>query len=202
MSTMRTVFHLHQVPFKIEVDEPSFPASRFNFYGTLYQGQKSAVKEMGDRRFGILVGPAGSGKKVVSLFLTAKRELPALIIVKTKSRLLEWCDVIHRFSDLMPEEIGLIGNGHHRIGERITIAIDRSLYKHIDDIREKIGFVIVDRCEQANLKIFFDGVGGLNPKYILGLARNYARPDGLGGAMISFLARSCPQWKLRHPECV
>jgi len=196
---MRDIFHLKRVPFGIELDEPLFPKVSFNFYGTLFNGQKSALNEMGNRRFGVLIGPVGSGKKVVALFQAAQRKLPTLIVVKSRNRFLEWREAISRFLRIKDGEIGLIGDGQHRIGDKVTIAIDRSLYQHLDDIRDKIGFVIIDRCEIANLKVFFKAVGALNPKCILGLARDYRRPDRLSGVMRAYLGPPLATMEIAAP---
>lgn len=184
-SRLIDIFHQHRIRFKLCDNTPQFPEESFGFHGSLLDYQKRAINEMGNRRYGILVAPTGCGKKVLALYLINKRKLPTLIIVRSKYRFYQWNEILLRCLGIDDNEIGLIGDGHQVMGKKITIAIDRSLYRQIDGIKEKIGFIIVDQCETANLKIFFNAVGPIASRYILGLSKYPQRTDGLTGLMLA-----------------
>lgn len=188
LSELLRVLNAHRVEFELEDLTHRLPEATFDFRGSLYGYQDEAMKEISKRRFGVLVGPIGSGKKVMVLKLISMRKTPALVIVRTKRQLYQWKEAAIRFLGLTGEQdIGLIGDGHCHLDRALTISISLSLYKVIDQIRENIGFVIVDQCEAANLKIFFKGVMPLNSKYMLGLACSSKRSDGLTRLMCAYL---------------
>lgn len=181
------MLHQFRVAFEIFITATEGPKVSFRFIGTLYEHQKQAFDEIANRRYGVLSGPDSSGKMVLALYLIKERQLPALVIVKRKDRIYQWRDVICRFLGLSHAEVGLIGDGHNDLGQNITVAIDRSLYRHIDELKDRIGFVIIDQCDIANLKIFFQAVTPFSPRYVLGLARAGRRPDGLTDLMHAYL---------------
>ncbi len=62
------------------------PPVELIFKGELVGYQWDLVRDIGDRRFGIIVGPTGCGKKVVALYLLSRARVPALVIVRGRSR--------------------------------------------------------------------------------------------------------------------
>ncbi|MFN0213174.1 MAG: DEAD/DEAH box helicase family protein [Saprospiraceae bacterium] len=78
---------------------------------------------------GILVAPPGSGKTVIGLKIIADKQQPALIIVHRKQLVDQWIERIRGFLGLSKSEIGQIGQGKFRIGEKVTIATIQSLAK-------------------------------------------------------------------------
>ena len=63
--------------------------------------------------------------------------------------------LIRRFILGADEHIALIGDGNKDLDGNITVGIDRTIYRHLDDIIPKVGFLVVDQCHIANLKIFY-----------------------------------------------
>ena len=179
------IFHQHRIHFELCDNTPLFPVETFKFHGSLLDYQSRALKEMGNRRYGILVAPTGCGKKMLALNLINKRKLPVLVIVRSKYRFYQWKEIILRYLGIDSNEIGLIGDGHQVMNKKITIAIDRTLYRHIDELKEKIGFIILDQCDTANLKIFINAVAPVASRYVLGLSRRPQRSDGLTGLMLA-----------------
>ena len=80
----------------------------------------------------------------------------------------------------------MIGDGKRELGRKFSIAITLSLYKVIDRVEPQIGFVIVDSCDRANLKIYFKA-SLFNCPYMLGLAGSPKRSGGLTRLMNSYL---------------
>ena len=168
-----------------------------------YHGE--ALERITEHRFGILVGPFGCGKKMLACKLVARRKVPALVIVMTKREMYTWKDAASRFLGLKGRDIGLIGDGRRELGRKFTISITLSLYKVIDQIEPQIGFVIVDSCDRANLKIYFKA-SLFNCPYMLGLAGSPKRSGGLTRLMKSYLGprlyQICPEEEMHRARPV
>jgi superfamily II DNA or RNA helicase len=159
----------------------------FHFRATLHPYQEQAVKDLTARRFGVLEAPPGAGKTVIALSIVARRAQPALVIVHTKELMYQWLKRAAQFLDLEEDEIGLIGDGHKRIGTRLTIAIINSLYKSIDEVKPSTGHLIVDECHHIPSRTFTDVVGTLDTAYMLGLSATPYRRDKLTRIIYFFL---------------
>jgi superfamily II DNA or RNA helicase len=73
----------------------------------------------------------------------------------------------------------LIGGGKKVPGEKITIALVQSLYKCVDEVFEKIGFLVVDECHRCPSRTFTEAVTGFDSRYMLGLSATPWRRDKL-----------------------
>ena len=162
------------------VDErPVLPDVEFQFTGCLRPFQFTAVNAMLQKPFGVLQSPTGSGKTVAALALIAERKQPALIVVHTKELLNQWIDRIETFLSIPKVEIGIIGAGKMRVGNRVTVALVQSLVKCVEDAHEYVGNLIVDECHRCPSKTFLDVVTAFDCLYMTGLSATPYRRDGL-----------------------
>ncbi|MCG2778985.1 MAG: DEAD/DEAH box helicase [Desulfobacterales bacterium] len=152
---------------------------KFNFKGKLRPYQEYAVSDVLGNDFGVLSAPPGSGKTTMALFVISERKQPTLIVVHTKELLNQWIDRIETFLQIPTNEIGIIGNGQKRIGEKITVALIQSLYKCADEVSKSIGFLIVDENHRTPSRTFSEAVTAFDCKYMLGLSATPYRRDGL-----------------------
>jgi superfamily II DNA or RNA helicase len=152
---------------------------RFDFNGELKPFQEEAVDSMTRKDFGTLSAPTGSGKTIMALRMVSLRRQPALIVVHTKELAFQWIERIQRFLGIPAEEIGLIGGGKIRRGERITVALVQSLYKQADEISNSIGHLVVDECHRAPSRTFTEAVASFDAHFMLGLSATPFRRDGL-----------------------
>ncbi len=155
------------------------PDVELNFNGTLKPFQQVAVNAMLSKNFGTLSSPTGSGKTVMALHIIAFRRQPALVIVHTRDLALQWMERIHSFLGIPKEQIGMIGAGKLKIGEKITVALVQSLYKCADDTAPHIGHLVVDECHRAPSRTFTEAVTAFDSKYMLGLSATPWRRDRL-----------------------
>ncbi len=169
----------NSLDYRIQDETLKLPEVDLSFTGNLHPFQSTAVNAVLSRRYGVLESPTGSGKTVMSLNIISQRKQPALVVVHTKELLYQWRDRATHFLGLDADEIGLIGDGHKRIGERLTIGIINSLYRIIDEVSLFIGHVIVDECHHTPARTFTDVVGGLPAFYLLGLSATPYRRDRL-----------------------
>ena len=146
---------------------------------TLSAGQERAVGEMLARRTGVLSAPAGSGKTVMAMSMIARRQQPALIIVHTRELAYQAIARAVAVLGLDEAEIGLIGDGQCRVGERLTVALVQSLARGIPPALLRVGFVLVDECHHIAAEQMAAVVSQFPARFIAGLSATVYRRDGL-----------------------
>ena len=148
----------HGVEYEITDKRRLLPPVDFKFNGSLKPFQDQAVKVMLSKDFGTLSAPTGSGKTVMALYIIAQRMQPALIIVHTKELASQWIERIETFLGIPKEEIGIIGSGKKITGGKITVALVQSIYKCVEEVSLKTGFLLVDECHRTPSRTFTDAV--------------------------------------------
>jgi len=167
------------VAYIINDQRRSLPEVNFTFKGKLKPFQKEAVDIVMAKEFGTLSAPTGSGKTVMALFMIAQRKQPTLIIVHTKELAFQWIERIETFLNIPSDQVGLIGSGQHRIGNKITVTLVQSLYRCAEEVAPSIGHLVVDECHRAPSRIFTEAVKAFDSQYMLGLSATPYRRDGL-----------------------
>ena len=155
------------------------PPLNWHFNGRLRPFQETAVRDLARKEFGTLSAPTGSGKTVMGLQLIAARRQPTLIVVHTKDLAHQWVERIEQFLEIPSDDIGWIGGGKRRPGERITVALVQSLYKCAAEIAPRIGHLVVDECHRTPSRTFTDAVTAFDARYMLGLSATPWRRDKL-----------------------
>jgi superfamily II DNA or RNA helicase len=142
---------LRKQGFKLRIEDYRRlqPAVDLEFQGQLRDYQEDAVAAMLKRDFGILDCPTGGGKTVMALAIIAARRQPALILVHTKELLFQWADRIQEFLGIVP---GVIGAGWFTI-EPVTVALVHTARKHLQDLPQHFGHLIVDECFPVGTKV-------------------------------------------------
>lgn len=184
-SIHRIVAVCHGLRKKVEMDDQTDRYDiPFRFSGRLEGWQYAALNKIAQHRYGILIAPPGTGKQKVVSALLEERRYPTLIVVKTVRELHLWVEHLES-NGISESRIGRIGDRHHTLDKPITVAIDRSLWRHLGDPTIRIGQVIIPKADSANPKIFRKTVGESNARYVLGLC-DAPRNDGLSGLMAAF----------------
>jgi superfamily II DNA or RNA helicase len=151
----------------------------FSFSALLKPFQQKAIDEIFPKEFGTLNAPTGSGKTVMALYLISQRKQPALVVVHTKDLAYQWVDRIGTFLGIPADEVGFIGGGKLRVGQKITVALVQSLYKCAQDVSSSIGHLIVDECHRTPSRTFTDAVTEFDSRFMLGLSATPWRRDQL-----------------------
>ncbi len=168
-----------KIPYEIDDRRRLLPPVTLTFSGTLRPFQQQAADKFLSREFGTLSAPTGSGKTVIALYLIAQRRQPALVVVHTKDLAFQWIERIEQFLGIDPSEVGLVGGGKNRVGDRITVALVQSLYKRKSAIARQVGFLLVDECHRTPSRTFTDAVTAFDARYMLGLSATPWRRDNL-----------------------
>lgn len=167
------------IRYQIIDQRRTLPELDFIFSAILKGYQQQAANEILGRDFGVLQAPTGSGKTVMALSIIAARRQPCLIIVHSKELMDQWIERIEQFLGIPQDEIGIIGNGKMRIGERITVGIINSIYPVAGEIKNYFGHVVVDECHRCPSRTFNGAVSAFDCKFMLGLSATPYRRDGL-----------------------
>jgi len=144
------------------------------FNAQLRDHQQTVVESITKKDLGVIVAPPGSGKTIVALKIISDKQQPALIIVHRKQLVEQWIERIETFLRIPKQEIGKIGQGKNKVGNRITVATIQSLAKEIDKKESKpilsaFGTIIVDECHHIPAETFRNTITKLQTFYLYGL---------------------------------
>ncbi|WP_459903530.1 DEAD/DEAH box helicase [Desulfosarcina cetonica] len=168
-----------RLAYELEDRRRTQPAVDFTFSATLKAFQREAVDVMRKKDFGTLSAPTGSGKTVMGLWLIAERRQPTVVVVHTKDLAFQWIARIEQFLGIPADEVGLIGAGKKRVGDRISVALVQTLYRCADEIAPRIGHLVVDECHRTPSRTFTEAVTVFDCRYMLGLSATPWRRDKL-----------------------
>ncbi|MFZ4412699.1 MAG: TOTE conflict system archaeo-eukaryotic primase domain-containing protein [Bacteroidales bacterium] len=164
----------------------------YQFNVQLREHQQSAFEIASKKDFGIIVAPPGSGKTIVGLKIISDRSQPALIIVHRKQLVEQWMERIESFLGIPKHEIGKIGLGKTKIGNKITIttiqSLSKELNKHeLNNFKNSFGTIIVDECHHIPAKTYRDTIAKLPSFYLYGLTATPFRKYNDGKIIFSHL---------------
>jgi len=180
LADLETVAGRYDEELVVEDKTRVLPPAELEFKGGLRAFQEIACTRLLQRDDGVLCAPTGAGKTCMALAMIAARAQPALVIVHTKELLRQWIKAIERFLGIPAEQVGVIGNGTRRVGERVTVAMVQTLCKCADEIAPKVGFVVADECHRCPSRTFTEAIQALDARYLLGLSATPWRRDKLG----------------------
>jgi len=152
---------------------------------TLSAAQERAVGEVLRRRMGLLEAPAGSGKTCMGLVAVARRQQPALWLTHTKELARQAVERAGMVLGLAPDEVGFIGDGECRVGQRLTVALVQSLARGIPPALLNVAHVVLDEAHHAPAEQVAAVIAQFPARYLLGLSATPYRRDGLD-AVIGF----------------
>jgi len=175
------------VAYTLDDQRRLLPAVSFDFSGSLKSFQTVAVDAMLKREFGTLSAPTGSGKTIMGLYLIAQRRQPTIIIVHTKDLAHQWIQRIEQFLGIPADQVGLLGAGKKRMGDRITVALVQTLYRMTNQVAPLIGHIVVDECHRAPSRTFTEAVTAFDARYMLGLSATPWRRDKLSRLIFWYL---------------
>lgn len=146
----------------------------FLFNAQLREHQQAVIESISKKDLGVIVAPPGSGKTIVALKIVSDKQQPALIIVHRKQLVEQWMERIETFLGIHKTEIGKIGQGKSKIGNKITVATVQSLTKELEKrdseiLKTNFGTIIVDECHHIPAETFRNTVTKLQAFYLYGL---------------------------------
>lgn len=157
------------------VDFPSFcvdpkrPERKLRWY------QHEAVEAALAKQVGIIRAPTGSGKSIASLAFIQEAGERAMVVVRDGNLLKQWRRVAAACLDMTEAEIGIVGAGKWRPGDRLTIALQQTLYKNGTELAamlnaEPFGCIVVDEVQGLAARTFLEVADHFPCKYRIGVS--------------------------------
>lgn len=168
---------------KVTYDHKSYPISLVykNSDFALDTHQTEAIKATQKNSQGVIHAVTSAGKTHIVIKSICETGQRALIVVHRKILLEQFKDDISKYvftASGQPYAPGIIGAGKFAPDfEGITIAIDKSLGKHLKELKDKFGMVFLDECHLAPADTMYSIINNMNSKYRFGLSGTLKRKD-------------------------
>ncbi len=107
---------------------------------------------------GIIAMPTGSGKTIVALAALSKLSQRALIVVYTKDQMMQWHEMILKYTTIDYGDLGLY-YGEVKKMRPITITTYQTAFKHIKKLAPFHSLLIVDECLSGDTLIIMEDGG-------------------------------------------
>ncbi|WP_281644952.1 TOTE conflict system archaeo-eukaryotic primase domain-containing protein [Bacteroides zoogleoformans] len=166
------------------------------FKGKERDEQLDAINALMPYHNGVLAATTAFGKTVTAAALIARRKVNTLILVHSKSLLLQWHERLTEFLDIEYSEdnipkkcgrrkafspIGCLDSMSNTLHGVIDIALMQSCFE-ADEVKpfvQDYGMVIVDECHHVSSVTFENVLKHVTAKYVYGLTATPIRKDGL-----------------------
>lgn len=182
------------------IDRRVFAPASFDSNILLRNYQKPAEAGMLTHPNGMLVAPAGSGKTMLGLNMSALTNQKTLWLTHTKPLAKQVKDRIlgTEEEDMPPafknidekKDIGLLGASKWKIGDKFTVGIVQTLVRNLDklhDIGKEFGLVIVDEAHHVPASTFSKVIGYFSSYYLYGLTATPIRRDNMHPMMFAMM---------------
>lgn len=167
---------------EMNVDFPNCPISLqyINNDFDLDEYQNQAIEVLKQKRQGVIHAVTSAGKSLMILKAICEIGQRAIIVVHLnllKEQFLQDIEKYIRDKDGNKIKVGIIGGGKFEIGD-ITIAIDKSLVKHLDKINDKFGVLFMDECHIAPANTLYHLINSIKTERRYGFSGTLSRKDG------------------------
>lgn len=144
----------------------------------LREYQREALEKWRENRGrGIIALPTGSGKTVIAIAAICELSERTLIITYTKEQLMQWMDMIKKFTDIPSSMVAAFYSEEKRIAP-ITISTYQTAFRHIKELSYRFSFLIVDEVHHLPAEKFKSIALGMYSTHRLGLSATVIREDG------------------------
>lgn len=140
--------------------------------------QIEAIDSVHENQTCLIQGGPASGKSEILLGAIVDAGLRAGILVHDKKLFKQWLDRIELRLGIPNRRIGKIGGGYgFKIGPEITVMMQQTAKKRIDDIYDTFGFIGQDECHHASAPTFLEVMDRFNARYKVGASATIKRQD-------------------------
>lgn len=126
----------------------------------------------------LIRAPTAMGKTECTIGLIEKLRTPTLIIVWQSNLLDQWVERICRRWGWREKDLGILGSGKKRV-RPVTVAMQQTLIKMIDDVKDEWGLVVADECQRFAAKTFREVISYFTSPYRVGISADERRKDRL-----------------------
>lgn len=129
---------------------------------------------------GILEAPAGSGKTEMGLEIVARVGQPALWLTHTRDLAEQVIARAESRLGIPRDEIGMLGAGQERIGDRLTVGIIQKLSRmDLAPLVGRFGMILLDECHHSPATTWNELINQFHARYRYGVTATLKRKDNL-----------------------
>lgn len=140
--------------------------------------QREAIDKILQAETCLIEGGPASGKSEILLGAIHDAGVKAGIMVNDKKLMRQWLGRIEKRLGFTNRRIGKVGGGYKfRIGEEITVMMQQTARKRIDDLYDQFGFVGQDECHHASAPTFLETLDMFTSRFKVGASATIKRRD-------------------------
>jgi len=180
-------------PFDVPVED--IPDSAFALNGVSFTGkyayQLQAAKDMIRAKQGIVRAATNAGKTELSCATTKVLNIKTLFVVTSRELLYQARERFAKRLGLSLDDVGIIGDGHWKIGDWVTIATLDTLESRIDskecqNFLKAVELLFIDECHHVGSETWYTVSTLCNAYYRFGLSGTpLDRTDGANLRLIA-----------------
>ena len=180
----KRILEQNKIRYRIEDNTLKMPLDKpLDWRITLRGYQEDAFRELKKYPVGVLRARTGAGKTITMLRLIQHRNQRTLVIVHNKELMYQWQEAAFKAYGI---QTGLIGDGKYQV-RPITIGIVNSVQKHIQELKDSFGMVVMDECHRVASTTFTKILPEFRARYTNGATATDFRSDGLDEVIFAYL---------------
>ncbi len=168
--------HGYAVSYRDARIEGSGPRATYMHHVDLWPFQEGMIQAGIAMQQGLWRSGTGSGKTTALIGAAARTGLCTLVIVWTQNLLDQWIRRVRAELHLREDEVGVIQGSTSRI-RPITVGMQQTLWKKVDQYVGVFGFVASDEVHRTSSKTFLDVIDRFPAKYRIGVSAEERRKD-------------------------
>ena len=129
---------------------------------------------------GILEAPAGAGKTEMGLEIVARVGQPSIWLTHTRDLADQVITRAEARLGIPRQEIGMLGAGQERLGERLTVGIIQKLIRmDLAPLIGRFGLILLDECHHSPAATWSEIINQFPARYRYGVTATLERGDSL-----------------------
>jgi len=129
---------------------------------------------------GLLRASTGSGKTCIALAVLPQLGQRSLVILRDTNLLVQWKERAQAELGLSAKEIGIVAGGKRKVGKRLTLALQQSLYSAkfpLAEFAKQFGTVMIDEVHEAAARTVNETIDAFPARARLGFSADVTRKD-------------------------
>jgi superfamily II DNA or RNA helicase len=142
--------------------------------------QETGISACVQAEQGIVRAPTGSGKTYMALASLPRLGQRSLVIVRDRNLLEQWIDRAQHDLGMRARDIGQVQGGKARVGERLTLSLQQTLYSKnfpLAEFAKQFGAIVVDEVQDTAARTVMETVDAFPARVRLGFSADHTRKD-------------------------
>lgn len=142
--------------------------------------QRNGIDACIEHEQGLVRAPTGSGKTTMALGALPQLGQRAIVIVRDRNLMEQWHGRAVTELGLRKQDVGIVQGKRRKIGERLTLALQQTLYSKNFDlpaVAQHFGAVLVDEVHEAAARTVSETVDAFPGRVRLGFSADHRRRD-------------------------